>query len=116
MAQVSNSPSHREQFYLDATMTWTSFECHKVRKVKYNESDRSLEILYADGGSGQASGITKSRYVQLMAARPEDRDIFFQNIIEPYVVARRKPPLAPATILKFVAAALLLAVFLWFLF
>ena len=73
-------------------MTWTSFECHKVRKVKYNESDRTLEIQYADGGSAQASGITISRYVQLMSTRPEDRDIFFQNIIEPYIVARRKPP------------------------
>ncbi|GAA3113452.1 hypothetical protein GCM10010520_66970 [Rhizobium viscosum] len=97
-------------------MTWTSFECHKVRKVKYNERDRTLEILYADGGSAHASGITKSRYAQLMSTRPEDRDIFFQNIIEPYVVTRRKPPPSPVTILKFIAAALLLGVFLWFLF
>ena len=97
-------------------MTWTSFECHKVRKVKYNEGDRTLEIVYADGGSAQASGITLSRYVQLMSTRPEDRDIFFQNIIEPYIVTRRKPPPSPATVLKFVAVALLLAALLWLLF
>jgi hypothetical protein len=97
-------------------MTWTSYECHKVRKVKYNEGDRTLEIQYADGGSAQASGITISRYVQLMSTRPEDRDIFFQNIIEPYIVARRKPPPSRVTILKFIAAALLLAAFLWLLF
>ncbi|MBB3656540.1 hypothetical protein FHX15_001768 [Rhizobium sp. BK650] len=97
-------------------MTWTSFECKKVRKVKYHARERTLDILYADGGSGQASGITISRYEQLVSTRPEDRDIFFLNIIEPYVTARQQPPRSPATVLKFIAAALLLAVLLWFLF
>ncbi len=98
-------------------MTWTSFECRKLRKLKYNDQDQSLEIVYRDGDHARALGISQSRYEQLISASAEDRDTFFTNIIEPFVVSRKPARRAPKAAMQRLAIALLLAgsswLFLW---
>ncbi len=73
-------------------------------------------MKYTDGSSAEATSITKERYEQLISAHAEDRDTFFKNLIEPYVVSHRKPPCVAADVWKMIALGVLVAGSLWLLF
>jgi len=97
-------------------MTWTSFECRKLQKLKYDDQNQSLDIIYRDGDHARADGITLRRYEELISAAVEDRDIYFTNLIEPHVTWRRaatRPPKIPPA---FIALMLVVICSSWLLF
>jgi len=85
-------------------------------KLRYSDHTQTLEMKYTDGSSARATSITKERYEQLISTQAEDRDTFLMNLIEPFVVSRRKPPRVAAEVWKMIALAVLVACSLWLLF